>query len=60
MLINRLLMSSMEISGLKQWAKERLSKSDPVRVAVESQPDQLTPAELSVLLKSWDLMLAAR
>ena len=60
MLVNRLLMGSVEISGLKQWVKERLSKSDPVRVAVESQPDQLRPAELSVLLKAWDLMLAAR
>jgi len=59
-LMSRLLMGSVEISGLKQWVKERLSKSDPVRVAVESQPDQLTQAELSVLLKAWDLMLAAR
>ncbi len=60
MLMNRLLMSLVEISGLKQWVKERFSKSDPVRVAVESQHDQLTPAELSVLLKAWDLMLAAQ
>lgn len=60
MLLNRLLMGSVDISGLKQWAREKLSKSDPVRVAVESQPNQLTPTELSVLLKAWDLMLAAR
>ena len=58
--MNRLLMSLVEISALKQWVKERFSKSDPVLVAVESQPDQLTPVELSVLLKAWDLMLAAR
>ncbi len=53
-------MGSIEISGLKRWAKERLSKGDPVRVAVESQPDHLTPVELTALLKAWDLMLAAR
>jgi hypothetical protein len=52
-------MNSVDISELKVWTK-RLSKSDPVRVAIESQPDKLTPAELSVLLKAWDLMLATR
>jgi len=60
MAINRHLMRSTDISGFKQWVKENLSKGDPVRVAVESQPDLLTQAELIVLLKAWDLMLAAR
>lgn len=54
-----LLMDLIDISDLRAWVERNLSKNDPVRVAVESQPNQVTRDELVVLLKSWDLMLAA-
>lgn len=53
-------MDSIDMSELRAWVEKRLSKNDPVRVAVESLGCRLTPDELVVLLKAWDLMLATR
>jgi hypothetical protein len=49
-------MEHVTLSKLKVWARTRLPPVNPVRLAIESQPDQVLPEEFLVLLKAWDLM----
>jgi hypothetical protein len=50
-------MEHVTLLKLKVWARTRPPDS-PVRLAIESQPDQVSPDEFLVLLKAWDLMAA--
>ena len=51
-------MEHVTLSRLKVWARTRLPQGCPVRLAIESQPEQVSPEEFLVLLKAWDLMMA--
>jgi hypothetical protein len=53
-------MKHVTLSRLKVWARTRLPLDSPVRLVIESQPDQVTPEEFLVLLKAWDLIAATR
>ncbi len=53
-------MDHVTLSELKAWARTRLPQNDPVRLAIESQPDRLSLDEFVILLKAWDLMMATR
>jgi len=51
-------MEHVTLLKLKVWARTRLPTDSPVRLAIESQPDQVSPEDFIVLLKAWDLMAA--
>jgi hypothetical protein len=51
-------MEHVTLSMLKVWARTRLTPGSPVRLAIECQPDQVSPEDFLVLLKAWDLMAA--
>ena len=53
-------MRCVNLQHLKSWARRKLAENDAVRVAIESQPDEVGFEEFLVLFKSWDLMLATR
>jgi hypothetical protein len=53
-------MEHVTLSKLKAWARKRLPQGDPVRLAIESQPDQVSPEEFLIVLKTWDLMAATQ
>ena len=58
--ITNLNMKYVKLDQLKLWARGRFPRNNAVRVAVESQPDQLSIEEFVVLLKMLDLMMATR
>ena len=51
-------MEHVTLSKLKVWARTHLPPGSPVRLAIESQPEQVSPEEFLVLLKAWDLIAA--
>jgi len=51
-------MNCVSLVELKLWARTRLPPVDPVRVAIEAQPETVSSDEFVVLVKQWDLMLA--
>jgi len=53
-------MEYVNLQELKSWVRRRFPRNNVVRVAVESQPDQLSTEEFLVLLKMLDLMLVPR
>jgi hypothetical protein len=53
-------MNYVNLSELKAWAGKRLPRNDPLRLAIESQPDRVTAEEFAVLSKAWDLMAGTR
>lgn len=53
-------MEHVTLSKLKVWARTRLPPASPVRLAIESQPDQVSPEEFLVLLKALDLIAATQ
>ena len=53
-------MNYVYLGEFKAWARKRVPRNDPVRLAIESQPDRVTVEEFIVLSKSWDLMAATR
>jgi hypothetical protein len=53
-------MTRISLLELKAWVRRRLPPSDPVRVAIEAQPERVSAEELVVLFKAWDLMVATR
>lgn len=53
-------MSAVSLAGLKKLVRGSLPKGDPLRQAVESQPDKLPEEEFIVLAKSWDRLAATR
>jgi hypothetical protein len=53
-------MEFVDLHELKGWVRSHVPKDNPVRLAVESQPDRVAIDEFLVLLKSWDLMLGIR
>jgi len=53
-------MKYVNLQELKSWVRRRFPRDNAVRVAVESQPDQLSTEEFLVLLKMLDLMLVPR
>jgi hypothetical protein len=53
-------MNHVSLGELKAWARKQLPRNDPLRLAIESQPDRVTAEEFAVLFKAWDLMAATR
>lgn len=56
----RYSMSAVSLAGLKKLVRSRLPKGDPLREAVESQPDTLPEEEFIVMAKAWDRLAATR
>ncbi len=52
-------MVAVSLRGLKDVVRS-LPGNDPLRVAVESQPDALPAEEFIVLAKAWDRLAARR
>jgi len=53
-------MKYLSLMELKSWVQRCLPPSDPVRVAIEAQPETVPIEEFVVLLKQWDLMMSTR
>lgn len=53
-------MEYVKLDELKSWARRHLTPNDAVRLAIESQPDQVSVEEFLVLFEAWDLMMATR
>jgi len=53
-------MKCLSLMELKSWVRRCLPPGDPVRVAVEAQPERVSMEEFVVLLKQWDLMMSTR
>ena len=53
-------MNTVSLAGLKKLVRSRLPKGDPLREAVESQPDTLSEEEFIVMTKAWDRLAATR
>lgn len=53
-------MRYVSLMQLKLWVQRCLPPNDPVRVAIEAQPETVSIEEFAVLLKQWDLMMATR
>lgn len=53
-------MEHVKLDKLKSWARRWLTPNDAVRLALESQSDQVPAEEFLVLFKAWDLMMASR
>jgi hypothetical protein len=52
--------NAVSLAGLKKLVRSSLAKGDPLRQAVESQPDALPQEEFIVLAKAWDRLAATR
>jgi hypothetical protein len=53
-------MTQVGLSELKRWVQRALSRNDPLRLAIEAQPETLSAEDFAVLVKAWDLIAAAR